>query len=65
MDSKQMEQKIINKMLALLGVCGVSLCSCEALWDVGMGPGWRLALALWSRAGLGAELGWEERVGIL
>lgn len=34
MESKQMEQKVINKMLALLGACGVLLCSCEALWDV-------------------------------
>lgn len=34
MHNKQMEQKIINKMLALLGVCGVLLCSCEARWDV-------------------------------
>lgn len=34
MESKQMEQKIINMILALLGVCGVLLCSWAALWVV-------------------------------
>jgi hypothetical protein len=37
MESKQMEKKIINMILALLGVCGMLLCSWEVLWDSGIG----------------------------
>lgn len=36
MESKQMEKKIINMILALLGVCGMSLCGMfSRMWVMG------------------------------